>query len=537
MKIRSSSTLLAACLCTLFSVTALAQATTATGTPPLKGATPTDTWDQEPMIGMYVHQHWSYNHPYAARTWTYDDWTGYMDGLKKIGFNTVLIWPVLETMPNPLTQSDRENLEKLRKVIDFAHDKLDMRVLITLCPNVIAKNEEARKYKFVERPFFYTDLRVNPGDAVEMGKMMAFREEIFQPLKKADGVLIIDSDPGGYPGSDNLEFANLLNMHGTMLHKLNPKMELYYWIHAGWEAYCRFYETAEFAMGTDEEVREAIALLAKVNPEPWGLASGRGPDIANELGQKGRVMSYQYGGIEGEPSFPLTNFLTERAYVTATQRGVRGVMGNAQTHAVQLPNTFMFARGATGQPNPTMADYTAFAERLLPGHGEAIVRGWEAINSIDAPFVRAALDALRPMLAEDLKTGDLKGLLFGDAKRFVNDLIMMLESRATLEELHLAVQAGLEKPELGLKLQAFVTAVSTWQKAHDYKNNWVWARMEEPLMKIDPATYGPFFQQRSYKGEGNTPFEQVVNGYKTVETFTPRLLEAMQKSATQLQQN
>lgn len=66
----------------------------------------TSSWNKPPMIGMYVHQHWSYNHPYAARTWTLEDWKGYLDGLKKLGFNTVLIWPVLETMPDPLTKSD-----------------------------------------------------------------------------------------------------------------------------------------------------------------------------------------------------------------------------------------------------------------------------------------------------------------------------------------------------------------------------------------------------------------------------------------------
>ena len=59
---------------------------------------------QEKIIGMYVHQHWPYNHPYSARTWTVDDWDGYADGLKQLGFNTIKIWPVLETMPKPLTE-------------------------------------------------------------------------------------------------------------------------------------------------------------------------------------------------------------------------------------------------------------------------------------------------------------------------------------------------------------------------------------------------------------------------------------------------
>jgi len=33
------------------------------------------------FVGMYVHQHWPYNRPYAARTWTLEDWRGYADGL------------------------------------------------------------------------------------------------------------------------------------------------------------------------------------------------------------------------------------------------------------------------------------------------------------------------------------------------------------------------------------------------------------------------------------------------------------------------
>ena len=37
------------------------------------------------LVGMYVHQHWPYNHPYAARTWAYEDWHGYLDGLHRLG--------------------------------------------------------------------------------------------------------------------------------------------------------------------------------------------------------------------------------------------------------------------------------------------------------------------------------------------------------------------------------------------------------------------------------------------------------------------
>ena len=52
-------------------------------------------------VGMYVHQHWPYKHPYAARTWTLEDWRGYADGLKKLGYNTIMIWPLLEDHTGP----------------------------------------------------------------------------------------------------------------------------------------------------------------------------------------------------------------------------------------------------------------------------------------------------------------------------------------------------------------------------------------------------------------------------------------------------
>src|SRR5438874_341692 len=81
------------------------------------------------IIGIYIHQHWPYNHPYCARTWTLEDWAGYIDGLKRLGFNTIKIWPMLETMPKPLTSSDAAQLKKIQKVIDLAHEQ-SMRVII-----------------------------------------------------------------------------------------------------------------------------------------------------------------------------------------------------------------------------------------------------------------------------------------------------------------------------------------------------------------------------------------------------------------------
>jgi hypothetical protein len=100
------------------------------------------------VLGMYIHEGWPYKHPYAARTWTLEDWRGYADGLKKIGYNMLAIWPALETMPDPLTSSDRANIEKTAKVIDMLHDEFGMSALLILCPNTVANNPVAAQYSF-----------------------------------------------------------------------------------------------------------------------------------------------------------------------------------------------------------------------------------------------------------------------------------------------------------------------------------------------------------------------------------------------------
>ena len=154
-------------------------------------------------LGMYVHQHWPYNHPYAARTWTIEDYRGYADGLTKLGYNTMMIWPVLETMPAPLTPSDRADLQEDAKVIDMLHREFKMRVWIALCPNVAANDKEAAKYPFEKRHFFYCDRRVDPADPAAVRRMIKWRGGVASPPCQMDGIAIIDSDPGGYPGSTN----------------------------------------------------------------------------------------------------------------------------------------------------------------------------------------------------------------------------------------------------------------------------------------------------------------------------------------------
>jgi len=480
------------------------------------------------LVGMYIHQHWPYNYPYAARTWKVEDYRGYCGGLKALGYNSVMIWPVLETMPSPLTRSDRAALKKISAVIDMLHSELGMRVYIALCPNVGVKDEEARKAPFEKRHFFYCDTRVNPGDPAALGQLIERRRELFRPLARVDGVAIIDSDPGGYPGSTNEEFVNLLVAHRKMFDSLRPGIELVYWNHVGWPAYGRWYRDGKFNYGTEEEFVEALTLLKKFDPRPWGIANGL--KYAEKVGVADKVISFNYGRIEGEPSLPMTRFDVAGAREAGKNQGPRGVMGNAQTHCVQLPNTFAFARGATGQPI-AREDFVRFAEDLIPGQGELIAQGWESLESGYTAAMRVAADRLDQLPNRQLKAGPLKGLLFDNPERFVADLVCMLRLKAAFLDYVATSESG-----TGVKtaLEGFVDALDAWQQRTGYQNVWSWPKLAESLARLHSPSVDKLFERdimNPAKEPGATPFERVANSLRRSETFTLELIQALRETA------
>jgi len=476
---------------------------------------------REKILGLYVHEHWPYHHPYAARTWTLDDWRGYAGAAKLIGYNTVMFWPVIETMPDPLLPSDRASLEKHGAVTRMLKKDFGMRVIVTVCPNVAAVDAEAANAPFEKRHFFYCDRRVDPRSAPAVAAMMAGRLKRLEPLKEMDGLAVIDSDPGGYPGSGNADFVALLGEYRKMLNKLRPGIELLYWMHAGWAAYGRFYQTGEFAPGTPAEFADTLARLQKLNPEPWGMATGRLAD-ASQAGLGARAIALNYGRIESEPSFPMTNFGDDRAHEGGKTTAARGVMGNAQTHCIQLPNTFAFARGVQGLP-ATRADYVEFANRLLAGRGESVVHAWEALAGKGAAAMRKQADSLSRIVNEPLPTGDLKGFLFGSPQRFVQDLILQLRLRASAEDFFAAVE---QKRSVRQTFGTFLDAAEGWQKQHGYENRWRWPELQKATAQLHSSQIDDAWEPAIPM----TGFAKVKRRYELTESMTPRLLAAMRET-------
>jgi hypothetical protein len=346
-----------------------------------------------------------------------------------------------------------------------------------------------------------------------------------------DGLFVIDSDPGGYANSTDLEFVYILGAHRRVLDRLGAGKELYYWAHVGWEAYARYYSTGQFKRGAPEELRATVALLAKQRCEPWGVAVHL-PDLADPIGMGDRVLSFAYGSIESEPSFPLTLYAQERVTNGAKRSGQRGILGNTQTPCIQLPNIFAFARIARGL-SVGRTDYVGFANELLPGGGEAIVAAWEALQGQDAARIENAIRGLEALRRPPLTAGALRGLLFGDGSRFIEDLVRQLRMVAAVHVLRAAVKAQPRQPaHLQAALRGFLATAEPWQKQHGYADVWHWPPLNDALHLLD----APLIKQVTKwvdpsSGEGATPPDRIANRRARLETYTLQLLAALRQTA------
>jgi hypothetical protein len=489
------------------------------------------------LVGMYIHMHWPYRHPYSARTWSVQDWLGYLRGLARIGFNAVVIWPLIETMPDPPTDSDRQWLDVLSVIKRAAQTELGMRVHIVLTPNIASVTESASKHAFSERPFASTTKRIDPANSDEMRRMMQARFALLRSLSHVDGVVVIDSDPGGYPGSTNEQFLALLLEHRRMLDRLRPGIQLDYWIWHGWAAVSRDLAAGDIRFQgrwgeqAEDDLRQVLRELSAANPEPWGIWRGTpseryherplptGGAIAQRLAH--RTVNFPYGDIEREPSFPFTNY-DEFARRAGSAIAPRGVFGQAQMHCLQLPGTFAFARAALGKPT-TRGDLAEFAAELVPGLSDCIVRAWEALSTGEAKLQRALVAELRAAKPSQLQTGPLDGLLFADAERFITDLCLQLELKAFAGDLFAApARAGNPRATLA----PFVSALRSWQQRHGYSGSWTWSSINPALKRVAAQVVDPILE---ITPTGASPQEVVRNRDLAIETQTGRLISALEE--------
>ena len=149
------------------------------------------------------------------------------------------------------------------------------------------------------------------------------------------------------------------------------------------------------------------------------------------------------------------------------------------------------------------------------------------MQGYDATEMRTLADRLEKIASGKLTPGRLKGLLFGSPKRFLTDLALQLRYQASREEFCDASEnnRAVQKP-----LTHFVEAAEAWQHQHGFENMWWDSRMQQALRKLNAPALNAVMDIRHEAptpSPGKTTFEQVRSNFATIETYTPRLLEAM----------
>ena len=336
-------------------------------------------------------------------------------------------------------------------------------------------NQQAADYTCHARPYFRCERKIDPRDSEEVQQFLTARERVFKLIADADTLTIINSDPGGYVGSSNAEFVGLVQRQVELFRRFNEHASFAYWMLYGWETYNDFWARMAACKRQDSVLEhpspaseldvdvfvETLTLLRDRVAEPWEVYVGFDEhfEATKRLGMVDKRAYFPYGLIESEPSFPLIEYSPAAiaagvARLSADARP-RGLLGNAQTHCLQLPHLYLFAHYGRGGTEHNIA-IPEFGDSLLPGHGAMLARAWQAIGGGDPQAQRSLAATVRSRIGGSHRLGPCLGLLFGDADRFLRDLADNLLVCAALIELGSVLARGQEpRPALQQFLDCF----------------------------------------------------------------------------------
>jgi len=154
--------------------------------------------------GFYLHACWRYEYPFSVRAWALSDYDAMFRLLRGIGLDQVMIWPMSEVAPPPLSDADAQHFLDFRHVVQSARSR-GLECWLTFCPN-LSSTEQIRSTPVRERVFYPYMRKFRLDDASQFDAYTAHLRGLLTCLNNADGYVFIDGDPGGYPGAKPEEF-------------------------------------------------------------------------------------------------------------------------------------------------------------------------------------------------------------------------------------------------------------------------------------------------------------------------------------------
>lgn len=431
--------------------------------------------------GFYLHAGFVYEYPFAVRRWTRDDHAGMFRLLRRLGFDEVMTWPMVEAAPPPLSAADAACFRDYRGIIEDAHAAgLECRLAFT--PNLSSREEIRTVPGIRDRVWTARNQRTfrfdRPG---ELDAWLEHTGRLLQCLNNADGYVFIDGDPGGYPEARPAELLAMLEGVRRELGKAAPgrSPEIAHWLWCGWGSDWR--KDGVWKSDLKSLVRAVLrAMKARPPSEPWALMPGRHMteargngravlELVEEAGMMDRSTLMLYEIVEIEPSPPavIVQFDDIRRVLRQELKpapAARGVMANAQTPLTCLHNLFYFAR-CTGDPawldKPDGEVLEEFA-RFLGGDPRALVPAWGALQPRADQIPEGAVERLR---GAELRS-EAAGLIPGGADRYLEALAGFLQAR--LEVARSVASPPRGAGEAAERLGRATAALARWWSRHRF---------------------------------------------------------------------
>lgn len=392
--------------------------------------------------------------------------------LKHLGYTTVMLWPTPETAPLPLSAEDASTLGGYRPVIEDAKTA-GLECWFTYCPNVISK-DEVRALPWKDRSLYASTQVVRLDNETKTKSYLEHRQSVLRLVDNADAYVVIDGDPGGYPGAPIEEYLRILKSDQQAV----PGKRIIPWLWSGWgrDTTTKGFWSAPVA----PPVRASLEALKKEMPGEFellpgrshreGWANGREPVAETEkagLISRSTIMCYE--AIEFEPTQPacvlqfdiIRQVLKQESQLSST---AQGVFGNSQTAALVLPNLYFFARGAADFSYLDKPEREVLADlaRELGDTEGVLISAWSCLKLSLAELPADLAGKVRGLKLDT----DFANSIPGGPQRYVEIIATQVQSRRQL------LETAAEKPttpeEAATSLAKGAKALIDWWNVHRY---------------------------------------------------------------------
>jgi len=426
---------------------------------------------------FYLHAGWHFNYPFSVLSWSANDFGDMFALLNAFGINTVMLWPMMEAIPAPLSSEDASELRIVRDVIGRARD-LGLECWVTQTANFTSKPTIADR-PLKQRHLYPHARTIRLDDVVERNAYFAHRASMLEIVNNADAYVTIDGDPGSYPDANPENFVDVLGFDRSTIDKHGAfpnRQSVVPWMWCGWGNH---WDT----LGPWNEPIEPLnaPLLECIKQrlaEPWQLLPGRSfhekhangrvnIDMAERAGLIDRSMLMLYEVVEFEPIPPACVIQFDAIRRVLRQEGrhastARGCMVNAQQPVMALPNLWFFARGAADPAYLARPDLTVlrdFAE-FLGGDADLLIPAWTSLQS-------AAVSA---DLSHRLRQSNLKStaaqFIPGGADRYLEILGSFVDARVRVSAA--CASMPVSSADLSEGISAGLSALIDWWTIHGY---------------------------------------------------------------------